>query len=306
MAVGKISFSLYMWHQLLLAYTRYFLVQELRAKHLIAIFILTVIFSVVSYFLIERPFRNKSKISTKTLLLILGLVFLFLTNASSFYVYYNAGVLKDIPELGISKSEAERNMHSKYNARIYDYDNNFRLTDKIKVLVIGASFARDWVNVLLESKYVNDLQISYIYNHDNHKELKARAEEADIIFISTLESHHVLKFGTQDIKLWAIGTKNFGTSNGVFYNYKGDDYYKQRTPMEKGYLEKNKIMLQDWGSRYIDLIGKVIDDNQTVPVFTPFHQFISNDCRHFTKAGAQYYAQLFEHELTSIFSKAKK
>ncbi|MGB2833342.1 MAG: acyltransferase [Methylotenera sp.] len=301
-AVGKISFSLYMWHQLLLAYTRYFLVQELHTKHLVVIFVLTVILSVISYLFIEQPFRNKNKINTRNLLLILGVVF-FLTNALSMYIYQNSGVLKDIPQLGIKKSEVERNMHAKYNARIVGYDHNFTNENKIKVLVIGNSFGRDWANVLLESKYANDLDISYIDNPDNHKELRAREEEANVIFYadSTPELHQV-RNKISETKLWVVGIKNYGTSNGIFYNFKGDDYYKQRTSIKKEYLENNKILRQEWGNKYIDIIGKVIDDNDTVPVFTPFKQFISQDCRHFTKAGAQYYAQLFEHELKSIFS----
>ncbi|MCD4665359.1 MAG: acyltransferase [Bacteroidales bacterium] len=304
--IGKISFSMYMWHQLLLAYTRYFIIKELHLSHLIAIFSIVIILSVISYLLIEQPFRNKEKINTRRLLLILGFVF-FLTNASSFYIYLNAGVLKDIPELGIRKSEVERNFHAKYNSRIYKYDKEFRSTDTIKVLVIGNSFARDWANVLMESKYAKDIEISYIYGpHDQLQKVKDRAKQADVIFYSTPKLYDVQEIGIQETKLWAVGTKNFGTSNGIFYNYKGDGYHKQRSLMENGYLEKNQLMLQEWGDRYIDYIGKVIDDNKTVPVFTPSHQFISQDCRHFTKAGAQYYAQLFEHDLTSIFSKVKK
>ena len=60
-----------------------------------------------------------------------------------------------------------------------------------------------------------------------------------------------------------------------------------------------------WGDKYIDYIEKVIDENQMVPVFAPSKKFISQDCRHFTKAGAQYFAQLFENKLASIFDNAK-
>ncbi len=305
-AIGKISFSLYMWHQVLLAYARYLWAQELDTVHLTIIFLLTIILSVFSYFLIEQPFRNRNRINSKILLLILGFVFA-LTSTSSFYIYYNAGVLKDIPELGIRKSEAKRNIHAKYNAKVYDYDKNFSSTNKIKVLVIGNSFARDWVNVLMESKLAKDLEISYIYDPSKSEDFQERAKQANIIFYSKINFslHDVQMLGLIETKLWVVGTKNFGISNGIFYNRKGVGYYKQRTSMENGYLEKNKLMLQEWGDRYIDLIEKVIDDNQTVPIFTPTNQFISQDCRHFTKAGAQYYAHLLEHDLAAIFNKVK-
>ena len=173
-------------------------------------------------------------------------------------------------------------------------------------MVIGNSFARDWVNVLLESQYVNQLEISYMFNNNNINDIISRAKEADLIFYSTLRLDDLRRTGIQDTKLWVVGTKNFGTSNGLFYNNKGEDYFKQRTKMESGYFEENNIMRQEWGDRYIDYIAKVIDLDQTVPVFTPNKMFISQDCRHFTKAGAQYFSQLFDNDFASIFSNIDK
>jgi hypothetical protein len=302
--IGKISFSLYMWHQVLLAFARYFWVQDLQIQHLVIIFSLTVTLSIFSYFLIENPFRNKNKISTKALLSTLGFVFI-LTSTSSFYIYLNAGVLKDIPELGIYKSEVERNLHKSYNARVYKLDKNFSSMDRTKVLVIGNSFARDWANVLLESENKNDLEISYIYNPTSHEDLEDRAKKADVIFYSTPNMEDVRKLNIPESKLWAVGTKNYGTSNGIFYNRKGVNYFNQRTTMESGYFEKNKMLSREWGKRYIDYVAKVIDENNTIPVFTPSNQFISQDCRHFTKAGAQYFSQLFEQDLANIFAGVK-
>jgi hypothetical protein len=53
------------------------------------------------------------------------------------------------------------------------------------------------------------------------------------------------------------------------------------------------------------MIIKVIDENNTVPVFTPSLKFISQDTTHFTKAGAQYFAHLFAQDLDRIFAKIK-
>jgi peptidoglycan/LPS O-acetylase OafA/YrhL len=305
-AIGKISFSLYMWHQLLLAYSRYFLVQELKAGHLIIIFILTIILSVITYWLIEQPFRNKNSINSRNTLLILGGFFL-LTSLFSFHIYFSAGVLRDVPELGITKQEAVRGMHAKYNSRIRDYDNNFESAHKSKVLIIGDSFARDWANVLLESKYAKDLEISYVEDPFHHEQIiKDRTQKADVIFYSPPALDQVQALGLPKVKLWAIGTKNFGASNGIFYNHrKNEEYYKQRTFMVGGVLQQNMAFEQEWGSRYIDFISKVIDKNGEVPVFTPTKQFISQDCRHLTRAGAQFFAQLFEDDLPSMLNVAK-
>ncbi len=302
--VGTISFSLYMWHQVLLSYARYIFFQELHAIHLLSIFILTVILSVFSYCLVEQPFRNKNRVSNGNLLLALGIVFI-IGNSSAFYIYLKGGVLKDIPELGISVAQAERNIHAKYNANIYGYDNNFKNNDQVKVLVIGNSFARDWVNVLLESKHREFLDVSYVEDPFSHKDLRKRANEADVIFYSTPERQHIHQLKIDESKLFIVGTKNYGVNSGIFYNYSGDDYYKQRTFMEKGYMASNEAMKVVWKNRYIDYIGKVIDETGMVPVFTPSGQFISQDCRHFTKAGALYFAHLFENELAFILHNSK-
>ncbi len=301
---GLISFSLYMWHQVLLAYSRYFIVQELETSHLAVIFIVTVLFSILSWKYIEQPFRNKKRISTKTLLLSLSISFMVI-NSTAFYIYLKRGILKDIPELGITKDQASRNINAKYNTRVFKNDKSFGISDKIRVLVIGNSFARDWVNVLLESKYKDDLDISYIIRPFDHQELKQRAQDADIIFYSTANKSDVMKLGLDISKLFVVGTKNYGTSSGIFYNYRGNNYFKQRTLMDKGYWKRNEELSAEWKGRYINYIEKIIDNNKTVPVFTPDNKFISQDCRHFTKAGAKYFAKLFEKKLGSIFESAR-
>jgi hypothetical protein len=171
----------------------------------------------------------------------------------------------------------------------------------MKVLVIGNSFGRDWVNVLLESKFKTSIEISYVSHPFENPNFQYRADTADVIFFSTANRESVNKLGIDTSKLFVIGTKNFGINSGYFYNYSGNDYYQQRTVMEDGYLEKNEELRREWGSRYINLIAKIIDKNNTVTVFTNENMFISQDCRHFTKAGAIYFAHLFEDELSKIF-----
>ncbi len=304
--LGLISFSLYMWHQILLAFTRYFVVQKLETIHLIYIFILTIILSVITYYIIEQPFRNKNKIKTRYFLSILAAFFLVSTLAA-FYIYIKGGVLKDIPELGIVKDQAQRNIHAKYNSRIYAYDKPFeKKSRKLKVLIIGNSFARDWANVLLESKFKNKLNISYVYNPFHQKDIQLRIQNSDLIFYSTASKEDIHKLGIDTAKLYVVGTKNFGINSGYFYNYAGKDYFQQRTLMEDGYLIKNQLMKQQWGERYIDYISRIINNDNTVPVFTPDKMFISQDCRHFTKAGAMYFAHIFEDKLAAIFNNTKK
>lgn len=303
--IGLISFSMYMWHQPLLAYTRYCVTQKITPINYVTIFAATLLLSLITYYIIERPFRNKNKISTPKLFIILIPIFL-ITNIASFHIYLKAGVLKDIPELDIKKSNIERGYHAKYNSRVYSYDKPFdEYSNKLKILIIGNSYARDWANILFESKYKDKLDISYIYDPFSHQYFPARSKQANIIFYSLTDKDTIEKLDINKSNLFIIGTKNFGINSGYFYNYKGDDYFLQRTPMENGYLEENEFMKEMWGDRYINYIDKIIDENLTVPVFTPDKMFISQDCRHLTQAGAAYFAVIFENELQTMFQNAK-
>lgn len=303
-ALGLISFSLYMWHQPVLVVARYLLGATTKPTWLLVSFTLITALSSASYHLIEKPFRNQKVVNLTHLTLGLGMVF-FASSAAAFYIYENSGVLRDVPELDISKSNITAHMHAAYNSRIREYDKPFKSDERIKVLAVGDSFARDWANVLLESNYKEELDI--VYDELAHKEdLTSRAVLADVIFWSTPVRDELRALGISEEKIKAVGTKNFGASNGSFYNYYGADYYAQRTVVTAGTLETNEAGRKEWRDSYIDIMAKLADENGTVSVFTPDKRFISQDGRHLTRAGAQYLARLFESDLVALFEPIKK
>jgi peptidoglycan/LPS O-acetylase OafA/YrhL len=303
--IGKISFSLYMWHQVVLAFYRYAFSDSITISVVILLSIIILILSAFSYYFIEQIFRDKKKISLKTLFITV-VALSFITTFFSLLIYKNAGLLHDVPELEITKNNVKRNMHALYNDRIYKMDKDFIDTNKIKVLVMGNSFARDWANVLLESKYSDKIEISYVFDAYQCKNISTRLDKADYIYIvasnevnSKLNLSKVINdFGINMKKTWIVGTKNFGKNNGVIYNNRSElDYCDQRIKMREGYFEENSRMKNKWKEKYIDLIGFIINKNGEVPVFTPDCKFISQDCAHFTHAGAVYYAKLIENSI---------
>jgi hypothetical protein len=229
-----------------------------------------------------------------------------------FYIYSKAGILKDVPELGIIKADVKANMDLKinmhvdhnekwrnYSFRIFNLDRDFTKSDKIKVLVIVNSFARDWANILLESEQKNNIELSYIPVTTPTDSLKSyqRLTFADYIFFSAINKDHLIKiaknFEVDTSKVWNVGVKNFGLSNGVFYNKpRNSNYCIQRTSIKSGVFERNKLLKKQWGSKYIDLIALVIDYYGEVPVFTPDCKFISPDGDHLTQYGAIYFGEL--------------
>ena len=67
---GKISFSLYLWHYPIFALARYcqFLKEDEIEKKIFLIF-LTFLLSIISYLLIEKPFRNNIKINKSNVII---------------------------------------------------------------------------------------------------------------------------------------------------------------------------------------------------------------------------------------------
>ena len=67
--IGLISYSAYLWHQPLLVFSRFYFVGELTPFHVLSIFILTILLAYLSWRFLEQPFRDKEKISRKTIFL---------------------------------------------------------------------------------------------------------------------------------------------------------------------------------------------------------------------------------------------
>ncbi len=302
---GKISFSIYMWHQLLLAFSRYSLFQEFDTQHVVAIFTITVLLSYLTYKFIEQPFRKKDQVSTKTVLIVL-LVANVISTAGAFYVYSKGGVLKDFPSLDLYKNNSVATTHSAYNDRIYAMNKDFDNNEKINVAIVGNSFGRDWANVLLESEYGNKINISYMnpgLSKNTKEKIIQRVTDADIVFWSTLSQEQLETYelsAENTSKIHCVGTKRFGANAGIFYNFHGDGFCEQRTPLAPVYWEENEKLEQEWGDKYIDLITPIADKNGEVPVFDDECKFISQDCRHLTKNGAVFYSEILEQKIDSV------
>ena len=317
--IGKISFSLYMWHQIVFAFSRYFLVDVISLNYAITLSIIVFVLSIISYFVIENPFRNRTSIKTKPLLIIVSFSFFIITGAS-LYVYVVGGNIKDVPELGITKSNfpsqlnffsSQNNINIQFNADISALDKPFSdnnkgigiKSNKVKVLVLGNSFGRDVANVLLESSFKDTIEVRYsdlISKSDD--EFKSRINNADFIFFGSNypTKELIAKYNIYMNKVWIVGTKNFGNSNGIHYNRKIENYSNYRTEMKTGVLEENINLKKKWGKRYIDLISLVADSEGKVLVFSPDGKFISQDTVHFTRFGAIFFARLLDFKLREI------
>ena len=290
--LGRMSLSVFLWHQPLFAFYRYFFADELSADVLICLIVVVFLLSVFTYYFIEKRITI-SKVSR--LYLILSFV---IVNAFALWIYQKGGVVRDIPELDIREGETDPMFLEQYTDRIYQYDHEFSQDNsKKKILVIGNSFARDFANILLESSVADSIQLSYHYDFESCP--LNRIHQCDRIYFFGWK-HEVPEMVWQNLRphaeIWGIGTKNHGTGNGIFYKYRHQkNYYTQRTIIKEDYYHVNRLLRDEWQSHYADLLSLTLQPDSTVPVFTPDHHFITYDGRHLTPSGARYYASLMLH-----------
>lgn len=291
--IGKMSFSIFVWHQILLAFYRYFVTDELSPLFVICFWSVTLLVSWLSYMLIEQ----KVKVSHRAFATaVCSMILLALPSAA---IYLHAGVVRDVPEMNIYFDNVHRGMHAEYVDRVYEMDHEFcNDTTKLKVLVVGDSFARDWVNVMLESDYKDKLDISYAYSFEER--LIPRIRDCDYLFIRT-KKPKIPQYVWDDInisKVWGIGTKTFGSNNGVIYSHRNEpDYFSTTIIPKQEFLEEREQEIEWWGGHYVDMMAPVQTLDGSIRVFTPNQKFISQDCTHLTEDGAKYYASImnFEH-----------
>lgn len=325
--LGKISFSLYMWHQVIFAFARMTVFREMTLSWALILTFLTFLLSILSYYFIENYFRDKSKIGMKSLLIWL-ITLLILSSGISLFVISRSGVIRNLPALDIYTNKVsqknifgfgESNILLTYNKRIDKLHKSFELTKNKKILVIGDSYARDAANILLESSVKNKIEVRFIniqnlYRDKINKELLGAAEFV-IFSFDNFESKSIVKkiedqwnVKLNKNKILFFGTKNFGSNFHSGYDFFQSTHFHRDlrayyTTINSGTIATNNQLKKEWQNEYIDLISPLqkTGSNQ-IKLFTPDQKVISFDTAHLTKAGAQFYAKILKEDIVTILN----
>lgn len=293
--VGKMSFGIFAWHQVLLAFYRYFITDEMSAGFVLLLWGMTLFLSVLTYYGIEQRFKPAWRYFVACVFVMV------LTVIPAGWVYLKAGVIRDVPELNLKKGDGRRGMFAQYCDRIYAYNHDFprqanenREKRKVNVLVEGVSFGRDFANVLLESVYADKINLSYIYEHD--EKYIQRYAECDYLFTFSNKPdvpRYVWANLDPQAEVYGLGPKNFGACNGEIYQHRfEEDYVKQTVDINPNFYLLNEEWRMAWGTEhYIDFLKLSSTADGRIRVFTEDGKFISMDCRHLTQEGARWFAK---------------
>ena len=150
---GLISYSLYLWHYPIFAYLRYIDLFDTLQIKLLSI-ILVIILSILSYYFIEKPFRNKNIVSTNLLITYI-LTSTIILLSFSFYTLKTEGFKKRFPSILIEDTGVDFISRNP----IYSRDG------KINILLIGDSHSRAIQYNLNDQLKRNDFNLFYFHTN---------------------------------------------------------------------------------------------------------------------------------------------
>jgi len=276
--LGLISYSFYLWHYPVLAFYRVVngLDNEIIVKVILSVIIL--LLSIFTYFIIEKPARNKNIKFSKILIFILTIYVLLLSinllviKKSGFREIRYDNVVLDNKLLRI---ESWKHLDPKPP----QFSNN---KSKIKVLLLGDSHSKDMFNVFYLNKDIfQDYEFSRlsgkILNGDETDENRKIFDSSDVVIITFHFAEPISQYKLEDFiikykkekKIILLSNTNFYKSDftykkyGRYYNHltltdililkkKGDDISIQdRILINKAHYE-NRILIFDKVNKEIE------------------------------------------------------
>jgi peptidoglycan/LPS O-acetylase OafA/YrhL len=160
--IGLISFSLYLWHQPVLAlYTMRYGDVSLFDKTLLLLF--TFCISYVSYRFVETPFRHIQLKKVRVFTLSVGSI--LLASCVSFGISASFGnkTYTNVSDQSLAKDLTLRTNYVSSDSYKSFKGRDFPVNDKPNVFLIGDSYSQDFYNILSESGYLENINLSAHY-----------------------------------------------------------------------------------------------------------------------------------------------
>jgi peptidoglycan/LPS O-acetylase OafA/YrhL len=287
--IGLISYSAYLWHQPLLAFSRHYFVEEISSLILISLCLLSLLMAYVSWRWIESPFRNKNIFNKNQIFSfsLAGIVFfivigIFLDRSNGGINYYNQQDQKILKNF-LNASDYVTQRFDKIQLKDFETSNN---PSAKRVLLIGDSNAEDLTNAIYESNAINNLNLSGYYiparcgslmidqsrireyqakdcielqNFFNSKKLNRLIENADEVWISSIWMAWTLDFLDESIKnikminpnIKIFGPKYLGEVKSSDYKKYGINIWKNTLPLG------SNIKFPDRRARLISILDRL-------------------------------------------------
>ncbi len=309
-AIGLISYSAYLFHQPVFAFTRIASLEEPDRLLLTALIPLILILAYLSWRFVECPFRNR-RLRFRWVALSCG-VTAALAFATGITMHLTQGFYRNWPELAVGDGDFGARQNRDYNLeprRLQDAPLPAERGGRTNVLVLGNSFARDFINMGFAAGQFDRHRISYSEFDDcgpMTPAARANAAHADFVVLGSGIDARLLGCAIRrmrelraitDARLIVLGLKNFGWHNDAVMLFSPERRYAYRAMPIAYDREGNAIGRAALPpDLYVDILAMLSDAEGRVPVFTPDRKLISQDNRHVTRAGARYVGSIiFQH-----------
>lgn len=304
--VGLISYSAYLWHQPLFAFSKIYLQSPPSTLFKIALLVGVFVFAIGSWKFIESPFRKHSTIPSRSFFTcIIGFSLFF-----SFYGYWLHSS-QGAPERIFTDYEFSRSNHDVKVASLDSKNylkNSFLDLEQPKLLIYGDSFAGD-IGYLFSYYYpdidfriLNSLSASpnSMCNKDFSRE--KIFNQIAILIIAFDEGYNIpclralideRKANGQDTLF--VGTKNFGENLNWLTRLKktARSSLCQKAAQRFALIEKRDLISIP-SENYISMFS-LAGTLDCIPITNSNGELLASDRKHFTVAGVEFFAPLFFH-----------
>lgn len=319
--IGLISFSLYLWHQPIFVAFRLLSITEPSPIEYMPCILLCCVLSFMSWHFVEKFFRFRWEVSEKVFLISVASCATALM-MFGFYVYNSAGVSTRWTDYDLGHNASSRNANVVFNNSVAEKFSVeiFPENGLENVLVIGNSFARDFLNAADINGFFGKQNLAY-----SDEVIQQCLDSGDLFGVSRrlsrlLHSANFIIFPSGDFdaecaqhdieilerpnnaSVIIVGTKNFGWSTSANMILAEREGFDVRVPVISRELAASARQEYLLNERYVNTMSLLLDEDKTVPIFDASGNLLSFDTRHLTPAGARFLGQLwFQHPLLNRF-----
>ena len=275
--IGKISFSLYLWHYPIFAFAR---ILEIFNKSLIfntLIYISIFFLSVLTYFFIEQPFRRK--LNFKTTIIFLSVMSIFFISFSN-YLITKKGLPERFPEMILDHFNNSHPYHlvkNKKNEFCHNQTCTFNTEFDYEIFLLGDSNAATLQKPLLDlaneynfkfTTMTND-GCSYVKNFEKiskktNKVTNCNQKMFDFKRNKILNNNQSLVIIGQRMPLYLSGYY-FDNKEGGIEGGEWTSYWKNISTDQKD----NKNIIEEFKKNYIESINEILDNGNKVVLIYP-------------------------------------
>jgi len=321
-AIGLGSYSAYLWHQPLFAFIRLLSPEHPRMGVWLAALAATAVLAYLSWRFIEQPFRSRARFSRQWIFTMTVLMGGCLGVAGTI-IDQLGGIPSRVPSTGGAMDGGGRQARHAYIDRAYAFQTEAFADDgRERVLVVGNSYARDFLNMVLENGYMGQCELSYEPIPDPAQfscrrnldslspSLRRRLTTCDVLILvmPALDEQCLagdLEWLRREVtaKVIVLGTKNFGRNPNCIMAMTTSEAagYRARIAPEVWDANERHRNIVGPGS-FVDVIEMIADNDRRAALMTSEGLLVSEDGGHLTRAGARALGRLvFEHPLLAPY-----